>query len=325
MDQVILSSPPGDGISCVTFAPSNSPDNLLVSSWDSTTRLYDSSQNFAKATYNFSGACLTCCFDDNDGNTGYCGGLDSSVSLLDLSSSRTTVLGNHEKAVSCLQYCPSIGSLVSGSWDKSLSLWDRRADQACVNNVTTPGKVYSVSVADTKVVVATSERHILIYDVRNLSQAVEHRESPLRHQTRKIACSPDGRFFAVGSTEGRVAVEYFDSDPKVQARKYAFKCHRKGDRAFPVSSIAFHPIFGSFATGGCDGVVNIWDGENKKRLAQLPPYATSIASLAFNHDGTVLAVASSYTFEEGQKDFTPEDNVSLRRIDVSEARPRQKM
>jgi cell cycle arrest protein BUB3 len=44
-----------------------------------------------------------------------------------------------------------------------------------------------------------------------------------------------------------------------------------------------------------------------------------------SHDGTVLAVASSYTFEEGQKDFTPEDNVSLRRIDVSEARPRQKM
>lgn len=27
------------------------------------------------------------------------------------------------------------------------------------------------------------------------------RESPLRHQTRKVSCSPDGRFFAVGSTE----------------------------------------------------------------------------------------------------------------------------
>lgn len=55
---------------------------------------------------------------------------------------------------------------MSGSWDKSLSLWDRRSDQSCVNNVVTPGKVYSISLADTKVVVATSERHILIYDVR---------------------------------------------------------------------------------------------------------------------------------------------------------------
>ena len=36
---------------------------------------------------------------------------------------------------------------------------------------------------------------------RNISQVEEHRESPLRHQTRKVSCSPDGRFFAVGSTE----------------------------------------------------------------------------------------------------------------------------
>jgi cell cycle arrest protein BUB3 len=40
-------------------------------------------------------------------------------------------------------------------------------------------------------------------------------------------------------------------------------------------------LTGTFATGGCDGIVNLWDGENKKRLSQLPPYPTSIASLAF--------------------------------------------
>lgn len=41
-----------------------------------------------------------------------------------------------------------------------------------------------------------------------------------------------------------MAVEYFDLDVKFQSRKYAFKCHRKEDRAFPVSSIAFHPLHG---------------------------------------------------------------------------------
>jgi hypothetical protein len=29
--------------------------------------------------------------------------------------------------------------------------------------------------------------------------------------------------------------------------------------------------------------VNVWDGENKKRLSQLHPYPTSIASLAFRY------------------------------------------
>ena len=60
----------------------------------------------------------------------------------------------------------------------------------------------------------------------------------------------------------RVAVEYFDNSDAVQQRKYAFKCHRRkeGDRdvVFPVNSIAFNLQHGTFATGGCDGIINIW-------------------------------------------------------------------
>jgi WD40 repeat protein len=110
MEQVTLNAPPGDGISSVAF--SSGPDNLLlVSSWDSTTRLYDALQNFPKATYNFGGSCLTCCFDDRkDGAAGFCGGLDATVTALDLSrgtSSSKSTVGSHSGAVSCLQYCSS--------------------------------------------------------------------------------------------------------------------------------------------------------------------------------------------------------------------------
>lgn len=70
----------------------------------------------------------------------------------------------------------------------------------------------------------------------------------------------------------------------------------------PVHSITFHPIFGTFATGGGDGVVNIWDGVSKKRLRQLPAYQTSISCLSFNATGTLLAVGASYAFEEGEKE-----------------------
>ena len=52
----------------------------------------------------------------------------------------------------------------------------------------------------------------------------------------------------ITSPQGRVAIEYFDSDANTQGRKYAFKCHRRDDRAFPVSSIAFHPIYGTLQT-----------------------------------------------------------------------------
>ena len=50
----------------------------------------------------------------------------------------------------------------------------------------------------------------------------------------------------------------------------------------------------------------MWDGENKKRLQAPWPYPTSIAALAFSPTGAILAVASSYTFEEGEKEHPPD-------------------
>lgn len=49
------------------------------------------------------------------------------------------------------------------------------------------------------------------------------RESSLKYQTRCLAAYPDGRGYALGSVEGRVAMEVFDSRPEAQAAKYAFK------------------------------------------------------------------------------------------------------
>lgn len=88
-----------------------------------------------------------------------------------------------------------------------------------------------------------------------------------------------------------------------------------------MNAIAFHPVYGTFATGGCDANVYIWDGENKKRLSGLNPYPTSVASMAFNHDGSLLAVAASYTFEEGEKDH-PEDCIFIRNMNEAEVKPK---
>jgi len=90
-----------------------------------------------------------------------------------------------------------------------------------------------------------------------------------------------------------------------------------------VNAIAFHPFFGTFATGGCDGLVNIWDAQNKKRLCQFHKYPTSIAALTFSADGTLLAIAASYTFEEGEKDH-PADAIIIRHPSEAEVKPKQK-
>lgn len=45
-----------------------------------------------------------------------------------------------------------------------------------------------------------------------------------------------------------------------------------------------------------------WNPMSKKRLRVFPKHPASIASLSFNRDGTYLAIASSYCYEEGEKE-----------------------
>ena len=60
-------------------------------------------------------------------------------------------------------------------------------------------------------------------------------------------------------------------------------------------------VFCLFIKG--DGIVNIWDINKRKRVKQFESYKTSISDIAFNHTGDLLAVSSSYTFEEGEKEY----------------------
>lgn len=46
-------------------------------------------------------------------------------------------------------------------------------------------------------------------------------------------------------------------------------------------------------------MLSIWDSAAKKRLRQLPKYPASISALAFNSDGSKLAIGCSLLEEEG--------------------------
>ena len=113
---------------------------------------------------------------------------------------------------------------------------------------------------------------VWVWDLRNMSHVQQRRESSLKYQTRCLSCFPNKQGYVLSSIEGRVAVEYLDPSPEVQKRKYAFKCHRLKENGveqiYPVNAISFHRDYNTFATGGSDGLVNIWDGQNKKRLCQ---------------------------------------------------------
>ncbi|KAH8557069.1 WD40-repeat-containing domain protein [Umbelopsis sp. PMI_123] len=320
--QFEIANPPSDGISKVQFAPEDS-SLLLVASWDKTATLYNVDENTVKHKFEHQAAVLDCCFSSNE--RAYTGSVDRNVRELELDTGKSRVLGSHDDAIKCVNWCSLTQTLFTGSWDKTIRTWDPRSAEPLQSTYHQPHKVLSMDILDDKLVVAMGNRHIYIYDVRNMSETLQKRESSLKYMTRAIACLPTKDGYASSSTEGRVAVEYFDPSPEVQSKKYAFKCHRQvqGDTevVYPVNGLAFNPVYGTFATGGSDGIVNFWDGINRKRIRQFPRYPDGVASLAFSHDGKKLAIACSYTYDEGEKDHTP-DTVYVRHLTESECLPR---
>ena len=309
-----------DSISSLAFSPAERA-HLLVGSWSASTTLFDADAGTRLREFRHKAAVLDCCMD-SDG-TCFAGGVDCSVVAHDAETGAGRVVGKHTAGVKCVEVCAALSSVVSAGWDAQLNLWDLRtstSSAAAAASATLPAKAFTMALHERTVVVGCAQRRVNVYDLRNLDTPLEERTSPLKKQSRCVRFFPDGTAFCLASVEGRVAIEYLGATgADADAKNFSFKCHRSktaagDDLAFPVNALAFHPIYHSFATGGCDGVVHVWDGIRRKRIHTFEKCATSIAALDFNTDGTLLATAVSYTFEQGEKADAPSDRVVVRRI-----------
>jgi len=324
-----LPLPPTDCISRLRFAPGVGSTQLLVSSWDAQVRLYDFQTERMVGAHKQSLAVLDCCFM-GDPSKAVSVGLEKRVVMWDFQTSRETQLGRHDEAVRCVEFNPDTRQVFTGSWDRTVRGWDPRqpGNPTCVISLGT--KAFALDVGANNIIVGGSDRNVHIFDMRRLVQSgntepLERRESLLKHQIRALKIGKDPRFYASGSVEGRVGIEYFEPQENERTR-YAFKCHRvktdSGEAIHPVNCIAFHPVHGTFATGGSDGGVCVWDAYAKKRLWRLNPFDTSVSSLDFSADGTMLAIGVSYTFDEGDKNPTPANEIVIRQITDSEVLPK---
>ncbi|KAF3096722.1 hypothetical protein TWF102_006565 [Orbilia oligospora] len=324
-----ISTTISDAISSVNYSPSSST-TLLVSSWDQTLRLIDTHAGTSGrelVQIDSSAPILDACFAGQDGTKAVAGGLDQGVKYFDLSrSTQTATLSTHSSAVKSVAYNDDLSTIISGSWDRSLHLHDARTSSQTSSH-TLPHKIFSLSTITNKLVVAMASRSIHIYDLRAMAEPLQRRESSLKFMTRTVRCMPNGEGYASSSIEGRVAVEFFDPSKESQSRKYAFKCHRQPegdvDVVYPVNALAFHPTYGTFASGGGDGVVALWDGVAKRRLKQYPGYPASIAAMGFSNNGKYLAVASCNGFEDGKETVpSPENKLFVREMGENEAKPK---
>lgn len=306
---------PEDSISSLEFCPSN-PTYLLASSWDRHLRLYDIATRQIVRDFAERAPILACCFTSQ--STAVSGSLDGSLRSYDLESGELSKCTSpHSKAISSLTFSSAHNILVSGSWDGTLSVQSGTLEGHAYS-IKLPEKIFALSNNENHLVVAMANRQVYIYALADLKASltqhsevlpIQRRESSLKFMTRTVKCTTTQDATMAGyvstSIEGRVAVEFMDPSEASQTRKYAFKCHRQkegtGDSVavYPVNAVDFHPVYGTFATAGGDGVVSVWDLKNKKRVKQYSSIGFPIKCIAFSSDARVLAMGTMTEDDQG--------------------------
>ena len=151
---------------------------------------------------------------------------------------RSVVSKEHRIDAFCIE------RVYTGSWDTTLRVWDAQTSTE-EHRLQLNYKVFSMDLRDDKLAVAMSDRKTHIYDIRDMSSPWQERETTLKYMLKCIRLMPNGQGYACSAIEGRVAFEYFDMSPEVQAKRYAFKSHRltinDTEVVYPVNSLSFHP------------------------------------------------------------------------------------
>ncbi|KAI0394385.1 WD40-repeat-containing domain protein [Xylariaceae sp. FL0594] len=293
------------------------------------------------------------CFGADD-DEAFSAGLDWRVLRLDLATGEQTVLSTHTAPVRRVVYSREHSLVISASWDNTLHIHNPSSSSSSSQpplSIPLPGKPHAMAASPSKLIVAMTSRLVHIYDLSALAQGLstntapqpwQQRESSLKFLTRAVAAMPSDAGYATSSIEGRVAVEFFDASAESQARKYAFKCHRQTqtqaataadgsgsvptDVVYPVNALAFHPTYGTFASGGGDSTVALWDADAKRRMKVYQKFPDSVAALAFSSDGRYLAIGVCPGFETGMENYSGEGRakVVIRELGENEALPKGK-
>lgn len=212
-----------DGISCIEWSPI--ANHLVAGSWDNEIRCWEvqsTGQAVPKAAIRHDGPIL-CASWSSDGARVFTGSCDKTAKVWDLATSSTQQVAAHDQPIKNIAWVQEMNCIVTSSWDKTVKYWDgKTAAPSAV--LPLPERAHCMDVRYPLMVVATADRKLVVVNMTNPSVIFNTIPSPLKYQSRCVACFPDQQGFCLGSIEGRVAVHHVhDRDA---SKNFAFKCHR---------------------------------------------------------------------------------------------------
>jgi len=337
MKDIALNNCPDDSVQCLRFSPPTVNATFLIAgSWDNNVRCWEikgDGTSEPKSQQSMQGPILDACWSD-DGTKVFMASCDKQVKCWDLATNQALQVAEHGAPVKSVRWvkAPNYTALMTGSWDKTLKFWDTRSPNP-IMSIDCGERVYCADVEYPMAVVGTAGRGIIIYTLEGQPKEFKRIDPPLKYQHRCISIfrdkkgSPTG--FALGSVEGRVAIQYVNAqNPK---DNFTFKCHRSNgvtngyQDIYAVNDIAFHPQHGTLATVGSDGRYSFWDKDARTKLKTSEAMDQPISCCAFSSSGQIFAYAASYDWSKGHEFYSPQKkNVIYLRACYDDLKPRTK-
>lgn len=242
------------------------------------------------------------------------GGADKKPHLLDCPSGQQITVGSHDAPIRSARFVDVPNSaapiIATGSWDKTIKFWDIR-QQSPAASLACHDRVYGMDAKADLLVVGTAGLKLHLVDLKTPTTFFRTQDSSLKHQTKVVTVSPDGKGWATGSIEGRCAMNMVDENDK--SNTFSFKCHRslpdkKGvTQIYTVNDVQFHPKHNKVvSTAGSDGCFHFWDLGSRSRIGQYNNLGGSITASGFSMDGSMFVYAIGYDWSEGHAKNTPQ-------------------
>jgi WD domain, G-beta repeat len=188
----------------------------------------------------------------------------------------------HTDWVRCLSFTPDNQTLISGSFDQSIKLWNM-ADGKMLHDLQDHHKgVFALAVsADGKTLASGSwDETIKLWNISGgelISNLSGHTAS-----VRSLATSPDNQFLVSGSFDNTVRVWQLSTGDLVKTMM-----HKE-----PIAAIALNHTGQILASTGDDGLVKLWSLQTGETIAQLTGNSNCICSLAISPNSTTVVAGT---------------------------------